>query len=208
MKYRIAKRCDLDHIVDLHLKVREVYDIGFFSKMGRSFLKKYYQINIDDPNEIILCAESDNGTICGFCSGSLDVAKQTANFKRHKILLAFSAIPSIICHPSLIQELWRRYRFSLGQTDEQYIITEGARSEYWTWDKTINDPIASVELLNTLYKLFYILGVKEVFFEVDVINKRIVNFHKWNGAELINEIILPDGRRRLIMKYNLENKFN
>lgn len=38
MKYRIAKRCDLDHIVDLHLKVREVYDIGF-SKMGRSFLK-------------------------------------------------------------------------------------------------------------------------------------------------------------------------
>ena len=69
MKYRIAKRCDLDHIVDLHLKVREVYDIGFFSKMGRSFLKKYYQINIDDPNEIILCAESDNGTICGFCSG-------------------------------------------------------------------------------------------------------------------------------------------
>ena len=35
MKYRIAKRCDLDHIVDLHLKVREVYDIGFFSKMGR-----------------------------------------------------------------------------------------------------------------------------------------------------------------------------
>ena len=38
MKYRIAKRCDLDHIVDLHLKVREVYDIGFFSKMGRSFL--------------------------------------------------------------------------------------------------------------------------------------------------------------------------
>lgn len=50
--------------------------------------------------------------------------------------------------------------FSLGQTDEQYIITKGARSEYWTWDKTINDPIASVELLNTLYKLFYILGVK------------------------------------------------
>lgn len=44
MKYRIAKRCDLDHIVDLHLKVREVYDIGFFSKMGRSFLKKYLTI--------------------------------------------------------------------------------------------------------------------------------------------------------------------
>ena len=44
MKYRIVKRCDLDHIVDLHLKVRETYDIGFFSKMKRSFLKKYYQI--------------------------------------------------------------------------------------------------------------------------------------------------------------------
>lgn len=32
MKYRIVKRCDLDHIVDLHLKVRETYDIGFFRR--------------------------------------------------------------------------------------------------------------------------------------------------------------------------------
>ena len=53
MKYRIAKRCDLDHIVDLHLKVREVYDIGFFSKklysahniisLGSSILSNKYR---------------------------------------------------------------------------------------------------------------------------------------------------------------------
>lgn len=32
MKYRIVKRCDLDHIVDQYLKVREIYDIGFYAK--------------------------------------------------------------------------------------------------------------------------------------------------------------------------------
>ena len=28
MKYRIVKRCDLDHIVDQYLKVREIYDLS------------------------------------------------------------------------------------------------------------------------------------------------------------------------------------
>ena len=199
MKYRFVKRCDLDRIVDLHLKVRDSYEVGFFSKMRRSFLRKYYQIHIDDPNEIILCAETENGIICGFCSGSLDVSKQTANLRKNKIKLAFSALSSVFFNPSLIYELWKRYRF---------IITTGARSEYWTWDKSLNDPVSSVELLNTLYRIFHSLGVKEVCFEVDVINKKVLKFHKWNGAILVNEIMLPDGRKRQIMKYDLQNKFS
>ena len=96
MKYRFAKRCDLERIVDLHLKVRDSYEIGFFSKMRRSFLRKYYQIHIDDPNEIILCAETESGIICGFCSGSLDVSKQTANLRKNKVKLALSALSFLI----------------------------------------------------------------------------------------------------------------
>ena len=44
MKYRIVKRCDLDHIVDQYLKVREIYDIGFYAKnylFKRMNLKRY-----------------------------------------------------------------------------------------------------------------------------------------------------------------------
>ena len=208
MKYRFVKRCDLDRIVDLHLKIRDSYEVGFFSKMRRSFLRKYYQIHIDDPNEIILCAETESGIICGFCSGSLDVSKQTANLRKNKIKLALSALSSVFFNPSLIYELWKRYCFTSGKTKDNYIITTGARSEYWTWDKSINDPVSSVELLNTLYRIFYSLGVKEVCFEVDVINKKVLKFHKWNGAILVNEIMLPDGRKRQIMKYDLQNKFS
>ena len=102
----------------------------------------------------------------------------------------------------------KRYRFTSGKTKDNYIITTGARSEYWTWDKSLNDPVSSVELLNTLYRIFYSLGVKEVCFEVDMINKKVLKFHKWNGAILVNEIMLPDGRKRQIMKYDLQNKFS
>ena len=44
MKYRIVKRCDLDHIVDQYLKVREIHDIGFYAKnylFKRMNLKSY-----------------------------------------------------------------------------------------------------------------------------------------------------------------------
>ena len=43
MKYRIVKRCDLDHIVE-YLKVREIHDIGFYAKnylFKRMNLKSY-----------------------------------------------------------------------------------------------------------------------------------------------------------------------
>lgn len=41
-----------------------------------------------------------------------------------------------------------------------------------------------------------------------MINKKVLKFHKWNGAILVNEIMLPDGRKRQIMKYDLQNKFS
>ena len=209
MKYRIAKKTDVDRIAYLHQKVRKVYDIGFFSLVNKTFLKQYYKILMDDPNEIILCAEDENGIVQGFCSASLDVSRQMNVLKRNKWKLGFALIPSIISNPKILQEGIKRFKSINNKTslENKYIISEGARSEYWTWNADNKNSESSVELLNKLYNLMFILGCKEVSFEVDLCNNKVYKFHKYNGAELISKFTLDDSRERAILKYDLDKKF-
>ena len=50
---------------------------------------------------------------------------------------------------------------------------------------------------------FEALGVKDLFIEVDTINKQIFKFHKINGAKVVSTFTLPDGRERTEMVYDL-----
>jgi hypothetical protein len=209
MRYRFAKRTDIDRIVYLHHKVRQVYDVGFFSKVDKTFLKQYYKTILDDPNEIVLCAEDNNGIIQGFCSGNLNVSKQKLLLIKNKWKLGIALIPSIMVKPNLILESLNRFR-SINQNqskNKQYIVEDGVRSEYWTWNDNAKDSESSTDLLNRFYHIIYILGYNEVYFEVDLINQHIFKFHLYNGAELIEKILLSDGRERAILKYNLITKF-
>ena len=45
------------------------------------------------------------------------------------------------------------------------------------------------------------------FFEVDTINKDILRYHKLNKAEELERLTLPDGRERVLMKYNLKERY-
>ena len=56
--------------------------------------------------------------------------------------------------------------------------------------------------------LFYtmkMLGAEKLFFEVDKVNKRIFKFHKINGAEEVKTFIMPDGRERVELVYDINN---
>ncbi|MEA4820811.1 MAG: hypothetical protein VB122_01040 [Erysipelotrichales bacterium] len=209
MQYRFGKKNDISRIAYLHHKVRQTYDMGFFSTVKKSFLKEYYKILISDPNEIILCAEDDNGIIQGFCSGSLNVTKQKQLLNKNKWKLGFALIPTIINKPKILLEGIKRYKSitTNSKLEEKFIINEGARSEYWTWNNEEKDSESSVVLLNKFYNILFILGCKEVNFEVDLCNKKVYKFHLYNGAELMNTFTLSDGRERAILKYNLEIKF-
>ena len=56
-----------------------------------------------------------------------------------------------------------------------------------------------------LFYIMKILGAKKLFFEVDKINKRILKFHKINGAEEVKSYTMPDGRERVELLYNMNN---
>lgn len=50
--------------------------------MGKPFLKKYYKIVLNDPNEVVICAENEKGQIVGFNSSTLDAKAQMDNLRR------------------------------------------------------------------------------------------------------------------------------
>lgn len=207
IRFRLAKPCDAKQIADCHWHVRDRYTRGIFLSVGKSFLRTYYEIILNEPYEVVVCAERNDGLIVGFGSATLDAAKQAESLKRHKIKLGFSAIVSIVKKPSLLRELWIRFK-SLSQNNDtaKFTFSEGVRGDYWCWRKDIDDSsFMSVDLERRKDGIIYNLGYDEMFFEVDKANKAVYRYHeKIAKAVPIETIILPDGRERVLFRKRLK----
>ena len=204
--FRLAKPSDARQIANCHWHVRDRYTQGIFLSLGERFLRTYYQIILDDPNEVVVCAEKE-GKIIGFASTTLDAAAQANNLKAHKVKLGLSALGAIICKPSLFKAVLQRYRSLNSDSDSpSFVHTEGVRGEYWCWLKSEeDDSFGSMELTKIKNRILYDLGVREFYFEVDKFNKQVFKYHiKVNKAEPIEEITLPDGRVRVLFKKDLK----
>lgn len=202
IRFRLAKPSDAKQIADCHWHVRDRYDKGIFLSLGKGFLKAYYEIILNDPNEIVVCAENTNGEIVGFASGSLDAASQAKSIRKHKIKLGLAAMVGIAKHPSFLKGVWQRYR-SLAENSngQQFLHMDGARSEYLCWKKDAEGSMSMMLLDKIKFKMMYELGVRECFFEIDRHNERLFNAQLRNkNISLINEYTLPDGRVRGLFK--------
>lgn len=206
IRYRLAKPSDAKEIADLHWSVRERYKEGIFLSLGKSFLAAYYKLTLNDPWEVVVCAVNEDDRIIGFASTSLNIKHQFLELKRHRFRLGFFALRGIICHPSLAKGLWERYMSLGNKGNTSFVHTEGVRGEYWCWEKGDNS-LKSVELSHVKNNILYELGVKELLFEVDKSNSAVYKYHlKVNKAEPMEEIKLPDGRVRVLMKKTLARK--
>ena len=206
IKFRLAKPSDAKQIANCHWHVRDRYSQGIFLSLGESFLRAYYKIILDDPWEVVICAENEDGKIIGFSSATLDAASQAINLRQHKVRLGIAAIGAILRKPSLFKAVKQRYK-SLGNGDDspEFVHTEGARGEYWCWLKEEEDSLMSVDLDNAKGNIMYALGCREIYFEVDKFNKQVYKYHtKVRKAEPIEEITLPDGRVRVLLKRELK----
>ena len=81
IRFRLAKPCDAKQLADCHWHVRDRYTKGIFLSLGKSFLREYYKIILNDPYEVVVCAETETGKVIGFSSATLDAAKQAENLK-------------------------------------------------------------------------------------------------------------------------------
>ena len=205
IRYRLAKPSDAKEIAIVHWHVRDRYAKGFFLSMGKEFLKTYYKVILDDPWEVVVCAVKEDDKIVGFSSTSMNAKERYKNIRKHRIILGLAALKAVVIHPSLMKGLWQRYR-SLEENSHsaKFVNQEGARGGYWCWLKG-DDSLKSIELSNIHNDVLYDLGLREKYFEVDKSNKAVYKFHLMvNKAEPIEEITLPDGRVRVLMRKKLE----
>ena len=207
IRFRLAKPCDAKKIARCHWHVRDRYTQGIFLSLGERFLRSYYKVILNDPYEIVTCAEREDGTIVGFSSATLDAKKQAENLKNHKFYLGFAAVGAILLRPSLLKAVWSRYKSLDSNSDVPHFVHgEGARGEYWCWLKDDEDALMSAELDKTNIKIAYTLGADDIYFEVDKFNKAVYNYHlKVNKAEPLEEIVLPDGRERVLFRHNKQS---
>lgn len=203
IRYRLAKPSDAKEIANVHWHVKDRYDKGLFLSLGKSFLESYYKVTLNDPWELIICAVNEENKIVGFIGDSLNAEQKYRNIRKHKFYLGYAALKAIFFHPSLLKAVWMRYS-SIGNNNNQFIHQNGVRVGYWCWLKS-DDSLKSVELNQLNGKILRDLGVKEIFFEVDKFNKAVYKYNlKITKAEPIEEITLPDGRVRVLMRKKLQ----
>ena len=207
IRFRLAKPSDAKQLANCHWHVRDRYSTGIFLSLGKRFLTAYYKVTLADPYEMVVCAEREDGLIVGFSSATLDAAKQAENIRKHKVYLGFAALGAIICKPTLLKEVWLRYRSLASGTDApKFVHNEGVRGEYWCWRKdAAENTFMSVDMENIKDGIIYNLGYKEIFFEVDTFNKSVYRYHeKVAKAEPIDKVVLPDGRERVLFRKTLK----
>lgn len=208
IRFRLAKPSDAKQIANVHWSVRERYTEGIFLSLGRSFLARYYKIILNDPYEVIVCAENESGKVLGFSSATQSVEKQANNLRKHKLSLGLAASFSLLLHPSLIKEVWVRYKSVRGDKDApRFVGTSGCRGEYWCWLKDGECSMLSSKVDTIRNLILADLGEKYMLGEVDKKNESVLQYQCGvNGAEVIDEIVLPDGRERVIFRMDLKKK--
>ena len=207
MRIRVAKPSDSKAIAAIHFTSRDKLVKGFFSQVSKLFLVHYYKVVLDDPNSVVVCAEDEDGMICGFASATLNAEMQFANMRKHKVRLGLALLPTILMKPRILLAALSRYASTQGKGDKKYVAVSGVRGEYWVWDPRNKNTIWAGVLNNTHLHLLKVLGAKNLRFEVDADNLGVVRFSERNGAELLDRVVLSDGRERLIMGYDLVKKF-
>lgn len=204
IRFRLAKPSDAKQLANCHWHVRDRYTEGIFLSLGEQFLRAYYQVILDDPNEIIVCAENKDGEIVGFSSGSLNAESQVVSIRSHKVKLGFAALLGLICHPSYFKGVWQRYASLKSTDDHKFLHMKGARSEYLCWKKGAEGSISMMLLDKIKFKMMHELGVKEVFFEIDRQNERLfIAQQRMKNITLLEEYTLPDGRVRGLFRMDL-----
>jgi hypothetical protein len=206
MKFRIAKRSDIASLAKIHMECGKFQPDGFMHNLGFCFLKTYYRLLIEEKNSIILLAEDDDGFIHGFNSGTLTAEEHLDTMKRNRIKIAFSLIPAFIKSPNILRNLVIRNNYiKSGGHSGRFGITKGPRVEYWAWRPNSKNPETAITLLESWLMIVFELGFNSAKGEVDIVNKNILKIHLLLGAKVIEELELPDGRKRVIIEYQKNN---
>ena len=206
MQIRLAKQSDIEQLAQVHWTCSTEQPGGFMFNLGRRFLRQYYRIYLREKHSLILVADEEHGKLLGFHSGTLRAEEHVEALRSSWLSLLISALPAVVRKPSLVREIYSRYRSTARKADsDEYILKSGPRGEFWAWSSAHRDAGQAIHLHETWHAIMRHMGAKAVRSEVDRDNVRILRYARMMGAHVIKEILTPDGRKRLIVEYVLED---
>jgi len=203
MNYRLATFRDARELAGIHDVCSRDQPGGFMFQLGPRFLKKYYQLFLQEYKAVILCGLDEEGKIVGFVSGTLDAAESVRNLRKHKIKLLLAAFAAVLRRPKLLAGILSRYASISRRADqEEYMISSGARCTCWAVLPEARANMGAVTLLRTWLAIMRVLQAGAIRMEVDRDNTRSEMVHRLLGGRLVREYQTPDGRQRVHMEYS------
>lgn len=202
MKIRIAKPSDANELASVHYACSIVQKSSFMHNLGIDFFRQYYKVVLKERTSLVLVAESERGKIIGLATGSSMVEEHIHALKKHRLVFFYVIFYKLIRNPRLFFELYDRQR-KVMDNNNGYIVSQGARLEYWGWHPNDNNPMGALILLRCWLKAIKHYDVETIHFEVDSENSKIVDLHTKLGAMVVRKFTTPDRRERLVMQYDL-----
>lgn len=207
MRFRLAKSSDARALAKIHAVCARDQPGSFMGDLGNAFLYQYYCVLLREESSVVVCAVDDANRIVGFIANTLDASEDLLAMHRARLRLALGTIQSLLSRPRLLVGLWSRYRsLSPSNRGHEYTSQSGPRVVYVAVLPDSRAGGTAVRLFAITFQIMRSLGVKELQFEVDTQNMKVARFHREAGATVVREFVTPDGKQRLVMRYDLSSQ--
>lgn len=208
ISFRLARVGDCDALARLHVKCSMSQPQGFMYRLGPVFLRTYYRVLLAERNSLVICAEQE-GRIVGFLSGSMKAEEHISAIRKSAVRLGLAAGLAILMHPSLAEDLFRRWQFVRGSAEAGELIeVSGVRQEYWAWNAEARLGGGALALNRVWKQVAEAFGAKVVRLEVDRANLKVLRLQLALGAREARSFTTLDGRERVVLEYVLPYRTN
>jgi hypothetical protein len=166
-------------------------------------MRTYYRILISEKRSVVLCTEDGARGLVGLASGTLDYySEHKSALARNRIPLLWAAVPALLRSPGLVRAIGMRVRAR--KVEESHAAPDDlakAHFMFWGWDPDAELGGGAIVLMQKWISVVRLLGAKEIIFEVDSTNKKVIQIHRLLGARTLRTVDTPDRGQRYVMEY-------
>ncbi|MBN1828331.1 MAG: hypothetical protein JW884_04190, partial [Deltaproteobacteria bacterium] len=141
-------------MANLHFACSLAQPGAFMHRLGRRFFFKFYQIILNHPTSVVMCADAERDGIVGLVSATLDAKSDFEAIRKGRFQLFWAALPALIRKPSLLWAVYIRNKsLSPKVLGEGFCVGSGARVAYWGWLPDYPSKGKSIQLMEEFLRL-------------------------------------------------------
>lgn len=198
MIIRLAKWEDIQQVAKIH--IQEI-NRGFLTLLGEKFLKLLYGAMVSSAGSFLIVAQSDDGRVIGFASGSRDVRKLYSDFLKKYFLLILCAMLPKLFNVKVLSGIFDMIRYLFGKKDPNL-----PRAEFLMLavKKEFRNSGVATSLFQELIKQMKVLGVQEFKLIVGESLTAAIKFHESMGCRFHSRFVLHKWQPSRIYIYGIK----